>query len=488
MRSTRRALKRIFRGTLIRSTRSFAEAFQLAVLGVGEYWPLGFDVEDPTNLTKDFFSTKGAIATAGLNSVLAFGTGADGAAVFNRDGETESQFGSGSLASSLSITNLLPADVRDVEGGTTAGFTLIPTGTGSIALNTANFLQGAQSLEVNVVNANDGVDTDSIAVSGNAAHVAVVYIKPTTDPTSDIISISFEDDVGLIAGININAFDATGQWVKVELAGTTAVGATTARLRIQGSAATTFFCDAFQIATGDIDKAVWVDGVQAASRLSYSPAFLTAQDVTVNIWARADAATAGGDRRLVLMSKDPATNQGICIDKEASTTRVRFVTEDEGGGTDAIQSAANLWDGTWHMISVVMRRKPGVGENKKTLYVDGVSVATSDPAKLPDVSLFADIDVGHSDGTESFWRDHRGLLDELLILPYAAHPDQIAGWFTLGESIGELPELKLSGDFVGDLQLIAEGDAMESPYEAFTDRDGVHHNAGQEVNFTLDEV
>ena len=487
MRSTRRALKRRFRGTLIRSTRSFAEAFQAAVLGLGERWP--FDFEDTARLKEDFFSTKGLGAKPSSDALLAFGVAADGAAVFNREGETESQFGSGSLASTLAIANILPDDVRDVEGGTTAGFTAI--GTGAISLDTANKLQGTQSLKAVSMSALDGFDTDFVLASPLTTYTLVVYIKPVTDPTVDIISISlFDDDIGFLAGGNISTFDSTGKWVKVEITGTTGDSATQIKLRVQiATAGRTFFCDAFQIAAGDIDTAIWVDGSSVVSDLIYPIGFLDgAADVTANFWVRADAVSPAGQSIILLMSPSFLDTRGFCIDRAPGANQIRFFTTDPDTGVTTGISVFSVFDGAWHMVTAVTRSKPVAGESKMDLYVDGLSVATASPVGLPVIDSSFDIRVGHKNANDLWWPEHRGLLDDVSIYPYAAHPDQIAGWFALGEALGDLPEFKASGDFVGDTQVIVEGHVGESPYVAFTDRDGVHHNAGQEVNFTLDEV
>lgn len=482
-RSSRRALKRRFTGALRRSTRSFAEAFQSLILGLGERWP--FDHEDTANLVDDPFSTKGLGVISGAARFV-FGVGADGARVFNREGETESQFGDGAIASTLAINNLLSADVRDVEGIDTTGFSVVAGGV--LSLDTVNFLQGAQSLKVVSATVGDGVAV-SVGDTGPTAFVGVVYIKPTTNPENDIITIDLLDDiVGVIDTVDIDQFDATGKWVKAIVFGTTDASATKAILQITGDP-TTFFCDAFMLAQGGLNHSVWVDGNFAPSALRYSPTFLTTEDVTVSVWIRVDATVQGVDRKIVFISKDVTGTSGICLERLVGSTRIRFLTEDEDGNSEFIQTASAVLDGAWHHVVAVMRANPETGDNKKTLYFDGVSVGTSNPAGLPDVSKFTEINIGNKNGAELFYSGHRGLIDNVSILPYAAHSDQVAGWFALGEAQGDLPRIKASGDFVGDTQVIVEGELpSDSEYRAFTDSDGVHRNAGQEVPFALHEV
>lgn len=488
MRSTRRAIKRRFAGALKRKDRSFAEAFQSVILGLGELWP--FNYEDAANLTEDFFSTKGLGVVAGTNAAITFGIAADGAIVKNREGFTESKFGSGSMTTPFSVDNILPADVRDVEGAGTAGFSAV--GTAALALDTTNVLQGTQSLKV-TLNANgDGFETDPVPASAALNYNAVVYVKPTFDPETEVIAFTLEDDdTGIIGVADSDGFDSTtdGDWVKLVLTGTTGAAATEIKIKaVAPSAALVFYVDALQIDQGNADHAIWADGIRSGGEVSYSPSFLTGEDITINAWARADAPVTGGDRVIVLLSKIPGPTGQICLERLSGGTLVRFRTEDEFGVADGIQSASSLWDGDWKMITAVIRNNPGTGEFAKELYVGGVRVDQSSPAGLPDISLLTNLDIGHADSSQQWFREQRGLLDDVAIYPYAAHADQIAGWLSLGEALGALPRIKASGDFVGDTQVIVEGELGGSSYRAFTDSAGVHHNAGQEVNFTLHEV
>ncbi len=453
-RSTRRALKRRFPGILVRSTRAEAVAFQSVILGLGDRWP--FDYEDTARLVEDFFTTKGSPPSS--DGAMLFGTAVDGTVVSNRAGFTESQFGRGSMAAPEAITNLLPADVRDVEGGSTAGFAAVVGGV--ISLETVNVLQGAQSLKVVSAASGDGAETNTIAASGDTDYVAVVYVKPTTDSTVDLVCADLVDSVGVIGSVCADGFDAQGQWVKLILTGKTAIGATTIKIVLTTVNATTFYADAFMIAVGDADQAVWSDGVRAASDPSYSASFLSgARELTINFWARGDTGSpAGTHTALDILDTGSVLENSLCLLRPNLGSRWRFTSTKDGVG-DFAQSEAGQFDGDWHMVTGVYRQSPKAGENNKDLYVDGVLAGSSSTGALPDIADLDRIDPGHAGGVNRFFPGHEGLLDQLSIVPFAAVSDQILGWFNFGEALGELPSIKASGDCIeSSTPIIAEGD------------------------------
>lgn len=495
-RSTRRAIKRRFPGTLVRKDRSTAVAFQLAILGFGDQWPFDYDDEadGDTRLTEDHFTSKGSGLASSTDGALLFGIGADKALVEDITGVQEAQFGSGASAAGVdAATNLLPADVRDVEGGSTAGFSAVAGG--AIALNTDNVLQGLQSLRVATSALGDGAGTDFIAASAATEYVGVVYVKPAFDNEANVITVSLEDDDGgTLVEVEPDQSPQNGKWVKIVLVGTTGAAATQIKIRAVGDAAAlVFYLDAFMIAVGDADAAVWVDGARAAQPLPvYSATFINdAVDLTINFWAKGTVAAPPATRTGLTIAEDPAASSltGVILERISGATRWRFRTFLDGV-QDNLLGSNGAFDAAWHMFTFVIRKKLLTGEVNKAIYQDGVldtSIVTSD--SLPDFSRMAELEIGHFNSTTPFFEDHEGVMDDLRVVPYAAPAAQIAGWFSSGEALGRLPRIKATGDFIeSDVPILVEGENPTNPYRSFTDGSGVHHNAAQEVNFTLVEV
>jgi hypothetical protein len=472
-----RIIKRPWRFTTPPLKEIDANALIGLINGLGHSWT--FDWSDAALLTQDLWSASG-LGFASTVGATRWGFAADGARVYDIDEHEESKYGTGALTVDGGTTNLLTANQRDVEDDA-SGFTAIATG--AILPVTSDKLQGSKSLKVTANAADDGVRIDQVAASASTAYSGVVYVKPP-DATSLITVSLHDDDTGLLDDTDVNP-SATfeNNWVRVEVSGTTGGSATAAWIEVTIDTGTkVFYIDANQLEQS-ATPTTWADGTRAAGDLRYSPTFLQgSSDMTINCWTKEPTANPGSNVNLVT-TRETATTNSVRIIRSNGANDVQFRTNDEDAAGDNLTYATTPWDGDWHMVTCVLRANPETGENKKTIYFDGVSVATSDPAKTPVLTNLANLWIANSNGG-NYWQ---GIVDEMQILPFAATPELVTAWFGLGRALTGLPRLRAEGDFTRDSFVTVDGRVTAAPYLRRQDGASWRNNM-RSIEFELAEV
>ena len=166
------------------------------------------------------------------------------------------------------------------------------------------------------------------------------------------------------------------------------------------------------------------------------------------------ASLGAGQRTFVCISELPSFGEAFAILRQSAVNNVIFQTI-AGGVTDNLFFSASPWDGLWHMVTAVLRRNPETGEDEKTIYFDGVSVATSNPGASPDFSQMTNFDVGHFNGADLL--NSSQLMDDIQVLPWAAPSGQVSGWFGLGRGVAGSPRSFLDGDIIPEDRIVVDG-------------------------------
>jgi len=174
----------------------------------------------------------------------------------------------------------------------------------------------------------------------------------------------------------------------------------------------------------------FVDGTRAAGRLEYPQSIWNHATGTFAAWVKTptDVTT---DRVLTLQWAKDAVGADTWFGIRMDTTG-RFVVS--YGSANTLTTADSYNDGQWHHIALTWVD----GTPDVHLYVDGERVASaSEPISVsnPGGRYRGVIPIGHRGWTynDQWWN---GLIDELLILPYAVSEEEIVSWY---EAQGPLP-------------------------------------------------
>lgn len=387
------------------------------VEALGDLWD--FDV----NLLGERGADPGA--TVGSRRV---GIAADGAEVVDANGVPESRFGTHALTVEQAATNILTANQRDCEGGT-AGFTAV--GTASLFVDPAIKVQGAQSLVVICASAGvDGVETNSVAPVESTQYTGSLYVFCETAKTLKLALIDLP--AGQIAETIFTTIP--GKWMRVTATGTTSGISTGIKLRLVetvGADNVTFWIDQLQVETG-AGATTWADGARAVGNLAYPASLVTGFDsITIGLWVRLPATTPTAVRRFITLRGTAGADNVINVHRTASGSELALVMRDSAGTVETLTYTSAPWDGQWHMITAVVRGASSV--NRAELYVDGARVA-SGGGTISTIAFASIVDfhVGHVAGASMIGANGDGLLDDLLVVGYAASAEQIAEWYTQG--------------------------------------------------------
>ena len=445
--TSRRARKDSWNGGTTPQLQADAVALDGIVAGLGHSWP--FDHQDAALLTPDLFDSKGA-APSGVGSSF-FGKGADGADVVDVNGVAESKYGTGSLGCEAATTNILAANKRDVEDGTT-GFAVVAGA--SMSVNTQHVLQGLQSLAIVTAAANDGATTITETVLPTTAYSASVYVKTATARN---VRIRIDDNDA--TNTPADYLTVANKWMRLTVTHTTGGTASLANMRVLDldAGGTTIYADAWQLEAGSAATA-WADPTRDAGDLSYSEALINQKqvDLTINLWVRDTTATSASGR--VMFSAYEHLTLGITaisIRRNATNGYPSLITTSDSVGTTT--DFASSFDGAWHMLTVTIRNNPGAGEARFELFFDGVSEATENSAAVPDLTKILFLDVGNLGGLSNWHFDGEGRLDALMLLPYAATQAQITAWFNMADTPAILPKMRLTGDIVQGQEKLVQG-------------------------------
>lgn len=470
------ALKRVWKVETTPLLRGEATAVRAIVSGLGHTWP--FDSDD--------YSGKGLPAESGAVRTLRSGTAEDGDPVY-----LESKF-VGSVAVEGATTNLLGADSRDAENAPT-GYAAINAAV--LAADTSNYWQGTKSVKVTTNGSypTDGVRTsvaDPGVGSATKTYCGSVYVKAPAN--NELVKVRLYDNTNAAAGPWTYSLAMTADtWYRLECYIT--IGGSDCRsiqLEVEeqvGNTVSVFFCDGFQIEESEVPTS-WVDGSRSTGDLEYNSSVLSGYlAMTVNLWARMsyfDQSTY--DRRLFSLITVGVGNR-FYLHRGAGVDNIVFYTTDASDSNLDILSKASVWnDEAWHMVTAVMRVDPLSTEYSKELYFDGTLEAYINPGGLPTLSSVDQLTVGNSGGTEHF---NGGLIDDLLVVPYAATATQIANWYAFGRAQPELPRVLVHGDAIRetDLSVEAIGRVAGIPVvQAMSD--GGWQESLERISFELEEM
>ena len=244
-------------------------------------------------------------------------------------------------------------------------------------------------------------------------------------------------------GTGTESFDgvliANGQWQRITYTYTTT--ATESRVGgqviVDGSVAVVFYVDGAQVEQKPFATS-FVDGRRAAGRLSYPKSLIAGLNaLTVAAWTSGPPYWAGGIKYLVAAQTSGTSPYGDYFAlRQRDDNRISLWVRNDVNSSGVEVAYDNVWDGNWHHIVGVINKFPQPGREPIELYVDGELVASnSNVNAVPDLSNIDEaLGVQVGNWRSSLWWN--GLIDELLILPYAASEEEIASWY---EAQGLLP-------------------------------------------------
>jgi len=176
------------------------------------------------------------------------------------------------------------------------------------------------------------------------------------------------------------------------------------------TAGATYYWDAIQLEQKPFPTS-FVDGRRASGRLSYP--ITLGRKGTISFWWNKSKRTPSGFEMPFRLA-----NNVFEANIQDVSARVNHVT------------ASVSWNpGEWHHFAYAWDMD--ASGTKQWLFIDGQLEATSTSVP-PDPTAYSTLYVGW--GGDSHW--FNGLIDELLILPYAASEEEIVSWY---EAQGPLP-------------------------------------------------
>jgi len=183
----------------------------------------------------------------------------------------------------------------------------------------------------------------------------------------------------------------------------------------------------------------FVDGTRAVGRLSYPKSLIAGLNaLTVAAWTPGPPYWVSGYRYLVAAQTSETSPFGdlFVLRQTGSNNHIRLWVRNDANSANVEIVYNNVWDGNWHLIVGVINKSPEPGRQPIELYVDGeLGASSSNVDAVPDLSNINEtwgVRVGHWYGSGQW----NGLIDELLILPYAASEEEIVSWY---EAQGPLP-------------------------------------------------
>jgi len=446
---TARAVKNKWKFETVPMVEANAVALVRMLLGQGHTFP--FDT--------DLLSSGGLSPTTSVYELIK-GIAADLQPITNAV-KFGANIAGGALAVEAAATNMLSSNVAtgtDTSANTT-GFTAIDLAT--IATSTAAFFQGARSLSViSTLTTNGtlaGVKTNAVAASAATHYVGSVYVRAAVGSPSLGFAVRayLNDEVNAIAG-PVSTITLTANWQRIpDLTLTTGAGSPTISLYVTenvDASNITFYCDGFQLETGDVSTQ-WVNGTRAgAGLLKYSTGLVSGlTDLTINTWIKLPVQAT--TRYLVhVLGNDLGSAVRNTLRFSSASSLINFTTNGNVPSSSNIISSGALNRNQWYMVTAVLRRNPRSGQPAKELWVDGVLVASSLlTTHLPDLSTATGVSVGSFFTAANPW--HGGAIDDLMLLPYAVSSVQIASWAASGIP-QTLPRLIAAGDFLAGVPSI----------------------------------
>jgi len=209
----------------------------------------------------------------------------------------------------------------------------------------------------------------------------------------------------------------------------------------------------------------------------------TQQDLTFNVWTDT-AATPSATEYLLNMYKTDYYRNSVRLYRTTSDNKLNYKISavDASGSSDKTShlSISDPFDGSFKMVTAVIRRNAESGEYNQYLYINGVLQAYATTSHTPDPSSWTNIKLGVYPLSSSLrWPDR---IDDVQLLPYAAPTDMVLGWYNFGQEMGALPNLKMTGDITKENLVTVRGQVGNSEYIQTNGR------IMQRLSFTLTEV
>lgn len=483
LRSTRTALKRVWRFKTPVLDPETALMIDGLLAGNGHHWSYDIDAFD----LKGF----GPLDPAASN-VYSLRRGPN---LPNTQAvETGMKYG-GAVSVERATTNLFPTNVRtgtDASANTT-GFAAVDAlgvfqstdvpglAVGWVAFQGTRVLEFLTSAVVNGIRA--GIKTSGVVGVALTTYTASVYVQATGAVRCRLRDVTNGID-GTIQTVNPSTLSANiGQNVWLRISSTVTTGGLVPTLEFElledvADSAVNCYSDQFQL-EALLGPTSWVDGARGAGLLkcdvqsflgsgrTISEDIRTAVDLTVMLWLNrrddrfsfsgrgfanifenAANVTAGGHYFFVSMSAGFEFGNTVTFGVTAGANEL-------GGtvSTTSLSAFSTVPLNTWVHVAAVMRRNVIFGSdlNKLKLYVGGVLVAqslvTGVDDTLPDLSRTRMLTVGgtqNSAGTPSLQFDG-GMIDDLVVVPYAMTAAAISSVFSAGRAFSDLPRLDAEG-------------------------------------------
>lgn len=476
----RRGIFRKWKGSTCKLSESDALAHAGAIQGKGEVW--GFDA--------GLYSLSGLPPIDGTAANRRPGTAEDGRDIYYTVTPIprEARYGTHSLAPEPSFTNLLSSDSADAENAPT-GYNAV--GGGSLSANTTRYVQGSRSVRIASGAAGAGVTTDTVgSIGASTDYTASVYVY--SDGSNDTVIMSLIENGSTVLATDGVLFGTPatfpgGRWYRLEATGTTGGSPTTLEIQVvnqNGNDHT--YCDGFQLETGD--KAhTWVDGgvTSPAANLKYQ-GLKFSDSVTLSFWARGDVSSSVGSTGLLGLRSNVAGSSllnRVTLFQNSGTDDLRGSFVDSTGSFNNLLLKANLFDSPdWHHIGVVYDRIASV----VMVVVDGVTETTQDVTVDVDLS---DPALGIELGRLATGPWFVGLIDDVVITPYAMTTSQVQALYNMGKAMSPLPRYYIDGDITRDPELttLATGRATEFSYASVDLMGAGIDEKNREVQFDIDE-
>jgi|TARA_R110000824_G_scaffold31342_4_gene102128 hypothetical protein len=210
------------------------------------------------------------------------------------------------------------------------------------------------------------------------------------------------------------------------------------------------------------------------------------QDLTYNLWTKPPSADPVSLIDYLITFYDTSVwKNSFKVYREQTDGSLNFkISAYNSTGASDKQSqitVADPFDGNWKMLTFVLRRNAESDEYNQYMYVNGVLQAYTATAHIPTPSNWSNLTLGmYSGGSSGTTWEHK--IDDLQLLPFAAPASMVLGWYTFGQEMGALPNLKMTGDITNDSLVTVRGE-VESVSHTFAGG-----RTRQQISFTLTEV
>jgi len=437
-----------------------AEALVGLLQGRGHSWPYDADLYSGKGLGPG--STSGTIVPAKSMSPVSDIIGAVG-------GQPESFFASnGSLAVEAAATNILPS--ATARASSASGFSTV--GGGSLALDTTYYaietFEGTLSAVKHTRTAlGQGVQTNGQSCGASTRYVGSVYLM--TLDTGITVTVDLDDDVDNIDGAPASL--QSGVWQRVQVYGTTDPAASTISISVTvtgGAAAGDIYIDALQIEPSDDVATTWFDTSRSSKNLEYDTSMFEGADgFTFAAWIKMDSYSGFSLSKGIFNLHDTSNSEAIRAARGAGTDNLSFLVS-SGGSTVVNQGITGAWDNDWHHVAMTVGRTiygQFAGNTLMVGYYDGGQVAAAFGFQIPNLEIMTRLAIGNYGTAGASLRLGGGaMMDEVIVLPFAASANMIAG--LASQQTEQPPALP---------KLLAEGSTMHRA-------PGFRHVEGRVVN------